>query len=339
MLVRCIIEEFFKNQYSTNQRYVMLNALALGARELAGLYVPSSTIAVNRIAFPSKVLTPALHQKYLADSNQDSAVPQLLDGITLKAINRGKEPNADNVPGLVRERRLRLQTPARVTEVGHKLGEVPPSSKTSFNEVAAQFFIAPFINRFWLFLRDEQTREERTTHHEGRARYRGAGTGLILNPIVLSRFLSTLAIMVHASVHAPEWLAIIAPDSLELAITLGTRPVSLSEVEESEDDSVADGESKGKEASVLSTAMELALVVLDGCLEADGGRALSLDHSPLLLGTSEWASTVFAHLEKGAKVTGGGGAQEIKLRRAAAGLLLKADELTSRWRRSMVDMR
>jgi hypothetical protein len=37
---RAIAEEFFKNQYSTDQRYVMLNALALGAHELAGLPLP-----------------------------------------------------------------------------------------------------------------------------------------------------------------------------------------------------------------------------------------------------------------------------------------------------------
>jgi telomere length regulation protein len=44
-------------------------------------------------------------------------------------------------------------------------------------------------------------------------------------------------------------------------------------------------------------------------------------------------------LEKGVRAEGGGGAQEVKLKRAAAGVLLKVDELTSRWRRSMVDVR
>jgi telomere length regulation protein len=41
-------------------------------------------------------------------------------------------------------------------------------------------------------------------------------------------------------------------------------------------------------------------------------------------------------LEKGVRVPGGGGTQETRLRGAVAGVLLKVDALTSKWRRSMV---
>ncbi|KAJ6623438.1 telomere length regulation protein-domain-containing protein [Mycena sp. CBHHK59/15] len=329
----CIIEEIFKNQYSTDQRYAMLNALALGARELASLSVPRSSVPQNRIAFPSKTLPMHLHQKYIKESEQLNVLPQILDDISRESMSRDAEANADKVPELVRERRLRVQKPPTITEVNRNrpLG-IPAQGETTFNEVAAQFFTAPLINRFWLFFRDEQTREERTAHQDGRQRYLGAGTGLILNPIVLSHFLATLAILVHASKNAPEWLVVIAPDALELAITLGTKPLSMMEADDGEN-----AGSKSKEASVLSAALELALVVLDGCLEVDGGRTLGLDHTTLLLGTGEWASVVFSRLEKGVKVDGGGGLQDVKLRRAATGVLLKVDSLTSRWRRSMID--
>ncbi|KAJ7090068.1 telomere length regulation protein-domain-containing protein [Mycena crocata] len=333
MAAPCIIEEFFKNQYSTDQRYAMLNALALGARELATLSVPPSSVPQHRIAFPSKTLPVHLHQKYLEDNSQAGALPQILDDISREAINRDAESNADKVPELVRERRLRIQKPPTVTQVErHRPLQTPPPQKTTFNEVAAQYFIAPLINRFWLFFRDEQTREERTAHRDGRHRYQGAGTGLVLNPVVLSHFLATLAILVHASKNAPEWLAVIAPDALELAVTLGTKPVSTMEAEDDDGSS-----STSKEAAVLSTALELALIVLDGCLEIDGGRALGLDHTAMLLGAGEWANAVFSHLEKGGRAEGGGGVQEVKLKRAAAGVLLKVDSLTSRWRRSMID--
>jgi telomere length regulation protein len=311
----------------------MLNALALGARELASLSIPPSSVSQSRIAFPSKTLPIGLHQKYLDDNIQVGALPQILDGISREALNRDAEANADKVPELVRERRLRVQKPPTITEVErHRVLHTPLQQNTTLNEVAAQYFIAPLINRFWLFFRDEQTREERTAHQEGRQQYQGAGTGLILNPLVLSHFLATLAILVHASKNAPEWLAVIGPDALELAVTLGTRPVSSMEA----DDEESNG-SKSKEASVLSTALELALVVFDGCLELDGGRALGLDHTELLLGAGEWASAVFSRLEKGVRIEGGGGVQEAKLKRAAAGVLLKVDSLTSRWRRSMID--
>ncbi|KAJ7692521.1 telomere length regulation protein-domain-containing protein [Mycena metata] len=329
----CIIEEFFKNQYSTDQRFAMLNSLALGARELASLPVPPSAVLQKRIAFPSKTLPIHLHQKYLKDSDDAQVLPQILDDISREALNRDAESNADKVPELVRERRLRVQKPPAITDVGpHRTLHTPPSQNTTLNQVAAQYFTAPLINRFWLFFRDEQTREQRTAHQDGRQRYQGAGTGLILNPIVLSHFLATLAILVHASKNAPEWLAVIAPDALELAVTLGTRPVSSME----SDDEEREG-SKSKEAAVLSSALELALVVLDGCLEIDGGHALGLEHTELLLGAGEWANAVFSRLDKGTRIEGGGGMQEAKLKRAAAGVLLKVDSLTSRWRRSMID--
>ncbi|KIJ69466.1 hypothetical protein HYDPIDRAFT_80280 [Hydnomerulius pinastri MD-312] len=346
---QCVIEEFFKNQYSTEQRYVMLNALALGARELASLPVYSpelQPLASARTAFPSKMLPSALHQKYLAAGSQNN-VQLLLDGIARAAIDRGQEATADKVPELIRERQLRIRKPAKVTEVapGRNESLLPsqsrPPSATTFTEVAAEFFIMPFVNRFWVFLRDEQIREERTAQRDVLYQYRSAGTGLILNPVVLAHFLNTTAILVHAAQNAPQWLALIAPDTLELAVTVGSRQLTKPVNEDTEEERAGASENseRGKEASVLTSALDLSLIILDGCLELDGGRSLGLEHTALLIGVGEWASQVFSLLEKGTRVEGGGGAHEIKLRRATAGVVLKVDELTSKWRRSMVDVR
>lgn len=162
----------------------------------------------------------------------------------------------------------------------------------------------------------------------GRSRYRGVGTGLILNPVVLSQFLGTLAILLHAARTTPEWLAVLAPDALELAITVGSRPVSGTE---------ADGEDEGNQASVLTSALELALVIIDGCSEMDRGKSLGLDHPELLLGAGEWANVVFTKLEDGIRVSGGGGVLDMRLRRASASVLLKVESITSQWRRSIVE--
>jgi len=124
---------------------------------------------------------------------------------------------------------------------------------------------------------------------------------------------------------------------LELAVTIGTRPVSYMETDD--DDDEEHGGHRGKEASVLTAALELGLVVLDGCLEIDGGRVIGLEHTTLLLGAGEWAGGIFSQLEEGLRMQGGGGVHETKLRRTAAGILLKVEELTSRWRRSMLDIR
>jgi telomere length regulation protein len=296
------------------------------------------------------MLPGPLHRKYIAADTD--LVPRLMDDISKRALESQSETAATTVPELVRHRRLRIQKPRGVTEIPPptynslnpytSLEQNPlhqyPRPKIQFVDVAAEFFVVPLINRFWAFLRDEQTREERTAHKDnGPARYVSAGTGLILNPLVLAQFLRTLAILVNASQNAPEWLAIIAPESLELAVTIGTRPVSHMNTDLDEEEGGGGEDRQSKEASVLTSALELALVVLDGALEIDGGRILSLEHTTLVFGLGEWAGKVFASLEKGLKVQGGGGMHEARLSRAAAGVLLKVDELTSKWRRSMLD--
>ncbi|KIP04779.1 hypothetical protein PHLGIDRAFT_25407 [Phlebiopsis gigantea 11061_1 CR5-6] len=343
-----IIESFFKNQYTIDHRFVMLNALALGARELASLPVPPPKTQPMRVAFPSKRLPPALHQRYLTLGDQLSSsdpVQNLLEGISQKAIESGRASAEDKVPEYARERQLRVKRPSKVSEVpptapskGLESMQLRPRPAVQFTEVAAEHFVGPMVAHFWAFLRDEQTREARTAHQGAVHRYRGAGVGLVLSALVLAQFVATLAVVVHAARNAKEWPAVLAPDALELAVTVGTRPVSAAEGRDDSDDE--DGPAGGqtrKEAALLSTAMELAVVVIDGSLERDGGRSLGLEHTALVLAAGEWGAEVLSRLEKGTRVLGEGGVQEMKLRRAAAGLVLKVDELTSRWRPSMVN--
>jgi len=341
-----MIEEFFKNQYSSTQRSVMLNALALGARELASLPIISQALqplATQRTTFPSKMLPPVLHRKYLATSS-DTALQPLLGDITKAAVNRSQEATADKVPEVVRERQLRIRNPSKITEVvsaSHKTSVPPvqrPPGTVSFTSIAAEWFIMPFVNRFWVFLRDEQTREERTAQRDVLYQYRGAGTGLILNSLILSAFLNTMTILVHASQNAPQWLALIAPNTLELAVTVGSRQITRPVNEDSDNEDGSPKGSKSKEASVLTSALNLVLIILDGCLELDGGHSLGLEHTALLIGAGEWAGQVFNMLERGIQVTGVGGIHEVELRSATAGVLLKVDQITSKWRRSMVDV-
>jgi telomere length regulation protein len=344
---RAIIEEFFKNQYSAEQRFNMLNSLALGAFELAGLPLPATAttqpLTGNRISFPSKRLPGMQHESYLLASSTRQ-VQGLLQDISRLAIENTREANVDRTPNLVRERQLRVRQPERITEIkrasaAQLLEQIRMSQTTSamtkFTDVAVECFLYPLMNNFWLFLRDEQTREERTAHRDTLHQYRGAGTGLILNALVLSHFLATLGVLVHASRNASAWLAVVAPDALELAVTLGTRPVSRVDDDDEESDG-GSGSGTEKDARVLTTALELALVVLDACVELDDGRSLSLEHTALLLAAGEWAQGLFARLEKGVLVKGAGGVAEVRLRKAAAGVVIKVDEISERWR-SMID--
>ena len=327
----------------------MLNALALGAHELAGLPVPDTAavqpLTGDRVSFPSKRLPGTQHQRYLLASSTRQ-VQGLLQDIARLSIEHSREVNADRTPNLVRERQLRIRQPAKVAELkqpstAQVLEQIrmsqTQSAMTKLTDVAVECFLYPLMNRFWLFLRDEQTREERTARRDILHQYRGAGTGLILNALVLSHLLATLGVLVHASRNAPAWLAVVAPDALELAVTLGTRPISRSVEDEDGDDRELRG-GDDKDARVLTTALELALVVLDACVELDGGRTLSLEHTTLLLAAGEWAQGLFTRLEKGMLVKGGGGVGEVRLRKVAAGVVIKVDEVAERWRRSMIDL-
>ncbi|KAI9456255.1 telomere length regulation protein-domain-containing protein [Lactarius psammicola] len=321
------VEEFFKNQYSTDQRYVILNALALGALQ---------PLTGDRVSFPSKRTTRSSSIRQVQDLLRDAA---------RLAIENTREANADRTPNLVRERQLRIRQPPKVTQVSRpntvqlleqlRISQTR-SAATKFTDVAVECFLYPLMNRFWLFLRDEQTREERTAHRDSLHQYHGAGTGLILNALVLSHFLATLGVLVHASRNAPAWLSVVAPDALELAVTLGTRPISRAH-EDEEESGGESGAAADKNVRVLTTALELALVVLDTCVEIDGGRSLSLEHTALLLAAGEWAQGLFALLEKGILVKGGGGIAEVRLKKAAAGVVIKVDEVSERWKRSMID--
>ena len=333
----------------------MLTALALGARELASLPVPPPKVASSRVSFPSKTLPAAVHQKLIAEG----PIQALLTDISQGAIEKAKDDASSKVPpSFTRERQLRLQKPAKISVVDNPIapnprsgvlhtvspGYGPPAAR--FTDVAAEYFICPLINQFWIFFRDEQTREERLSHQSDPLyRYRGSGTGLVLNPIVLAQFISTLAVLAHAGRNAPQWLALIAPDTLELAITLGTRPISQADEGDDDVDPILKAEwgpaatSKDKEASVLVASLELALITLDGCLDLDGGRSLGLEHTRLVLSAGEWAGNLLNWLEQGLRVAGSGGAQEVRLQRGAAGVMLKVQEISERWGRSMIDMR
>ena len=293
-----------------------------------------------------------MHQKLIAEG----PVQALLTDISQAAIEKAKDDaTGKEPPSFTRERQLRLQKQAKISVINNPVA-LNPHSETShtsspgygpavakFTDIAAEYFICPLINQFWTFFRDEQTREERLSRQSDPLyRYRGSGTGLVLNPIVLAQFISTLAVLTHAGRNAPQWLALVAPDSLELAITLGTRPISQADDEDEDLDPGLKAEwgqattSKDKEASVLTASLELALTVLDGCLDLDGGRSLGLEHTRLVLSAGEWAENLLNWLDQGLRVAGGGGTQEVRLKRGAAGVMLKVQEISDRWGRSMI---
>lgn len=322
--------------------------MALGARELAGLSVPvTAARQSSRLAFPSKLLPASLHNKYVAEdeaaARASATVASIADGITRLALDKGKAEAEEKVPELIREKQLRIRkkTPT-IVPVGAGGNPKYPSMAqqkphVSYSVVAAEYFVVPLIEAFWTYLRDEQTRESRT-QLSGNAGYRGAGTGMILDALILKHFLSTLAVLVHAARHSTAFLNILAPSALELAGTIGSRPVTTVRSEEEDDDDNL--RNIDKENSVLAASLELALVVLDACSDIDSGRTLALEHTSSLAGTREWSSEIFVGLDAsgGMMINQASGEAINRVRRAAAGVLLRIEEMWDQWKRAMITL-
>jgi telomere length regulation protein len=294
LLYSCIIEYLFIQSLSTMQRYAMLSALALGARELAGMPGPSGGFAPNQVeAFPSKRLAARLESKLL-EGDPVEAITKALTRVALTSAREGAEAT---IPEASREKALR---------VGGRLGSLAradirksakdPASPAIFGSLAADCFIMPLINRFWLYLRDLSTASVAS-------RSFGAGSAALLDPIFLCKFMSTLAILIDASRHSSHFLAVLAPEALQLA-TLGLRGF--------------DNDDEGVRAALL----EFSLVTINTCISVDAGRTLARDFTPLLATLQEWAQDAWRTEEARGKVERAG--------RAAAGLLLRADEVLSR---------
>ena len=98
--------------------------------------------------------------------------------------------------------------------------------------------------------------------------------GLIFSSLVLSHLLAMLGILVHTSQNVPAWLAVVAPDALELVITLGTRSISQGGEDKDKEESGGGeaGSGEDKDTHVLMKALELVPAVLDACVELVVGR-------------------------------------------------------------------
>jgi telomere length regulation protein len=357
LILRYLAEQHFTNQYSLQQRSVMLTALAMAARELAGLHIPEPAPHTRRIDFPSKTLPLTLHRQYISPADQ---LPQLSnrpmnqidmvsDEIRHILLSKGAKRAEEAVPDIARTKRLRVGTTKSraIAEEGslasRQMGQAAeralqaqaPKPVVPFRDVAAEYFILPLINHFWQHYQDTAAREARAIATG--TNYRGAGAGMILSPMALERFLLTLGLLAHAARHASVFLSVVVPETLELAVTIGskhfTRPDDYTTSEE-----MGEHDGSKAEGQVVGAALELALVCLDGAAELDQGRALAMDKPELVLAAGEWAQGVFDIESSGGKVAQGQ-AREGKIRAAAAGVVVKVAEIAEKWTRIGAMMR
>ena len=316
----------------------------MGARELSGLSTPQPINTHRRLDFPTKMLPPALHQKYIGandfpENRYANQLEQAVSGVRDLMLSKSAK-RAEEYPELAREKKLRVgpKKSTKVAEVGSLADREMSTTSTSqapimpFKDVAAEYFIMPLINRFWQYFQDSSTREARAINTGDR--YRGAGTGMILSALALEKMLMTLSLLVHAARHSSVFLSVLAPEAIELGITIGARHLATPSNNPMITDLDTQGVDEGSktEAQVLAAALELVLVSLDVSVELDKGRTLALDKPELVLAAGEWATGVFEVESKGGQVSSGqGGLREGRVKATAAGVVVKISEIGERW--------
>ncbi len=344
-----LAQQYFEGDYSLLQRTAILASLAMGARELAEFKTiqPARLATVN---FPSKVLKGKVHGMFLTEGDSKRAgLLEVTAGEVMKSVLSEAKDGSEGMVAkeLVRTRRLRVSggnSKGKIQEVSttggtgnHNEEETNlkltrrsdsslPKPIVSFSAVAGEYFILPMINRFWLHFQDESARLTRTRNNSTRGGAGLGGTGMILSPLAMGKYLSTLSIMIHAARYSNLFLSVIAPEGLELAVTVGSR---LSQISTDSNSFVsvgtngADIEEVEFESDVVGAALELALVCLSTSKDLDNGRTLALDKGTILMAAGEWASLIFESERKGENVAvNGGGEKEGRTRKAAAGVVV-----------------
>ncbi|ORY83468.1 telomere length regulation protein-domain-containing protein [Leucosporidium creatinivorum] len=319
-----LIEQYFFNNYSVAQRHTILTAIALGARELSGLPLPPQlavkSAATSKVGlFPSKRLPPTLHHRFAEaetapalPAREPDALDSLAAQLTATALSSAKEGAETTMPEASREKLLTVRRFASAKST--TAASSTSNSQPSFPTLAAEFFILPLINRFWLYLRDTAATPSRGPYSSVGGGSNAGGSASLLSPLVLSKYLSTLSLLIHAARHSHHFLLSIVPSALQLVLAL--RSTVLEETD----------------SKVLETEMELLLVVFDAVVAFDGGESLmgrSVEGGNELVGlVKEWAEETFELEEARSK----GGAGMGRAGRASAGVLLRIEEVLGRYR-------
>jgi telomere length regulation protein len=300
-----------------NQRFAVLSSLALGAREIAGL--PSLLPAASSTdgdpskkagaSFPTQRLPPTLHAEFMAaQENPDTssagrALDLMTEDITKLALSQTRQSAEQSLPGAAKEKLLTVRQQTRVLSKssGPAISANGSDTKVSFASLAVEIFIMPLVNRFWLYLRDISTspQDRKLGPYAGG----GAGTAPLLEPMMLSKYLQTLCVLLNAAKNSPHFLAVLAPETLELVLSLRSLETTSNVVQES--------------------MMQLVLVVLDTSTNVDGGRTLARDFSRLTWQIKDWAEDTWKSQEQSGKEIAQAG-------RAAAGVLLRIDDVVQK---------
>ena len=308
---------FFDGDYSISQRASILIVLGLGAREVAGFDVSEHAAAA---AFPSKQLPERMERMYIDENTPGSA--KLLQpagrGASLKALpttaldNIAQDMTSSFLAPLAANAAdqatgpdvLKLSTfTSRLNAKGGKSAGVKAGTKprlraipnTTASLLSVAFF-APLTARFQHALRSPASQRHGS---------------VVFQPYLLSLYLKTLAILVHAA--GPSTLSLPQMTSELWDLLLGVR-----------------GHIVGDLTATHALLVALAAMIEVNDSTGQGLGRLCAEMPREIVETNEWVSAVFNGLR------GDDGGEESKVKTLAAGVLITLQEAMEKHRALLI---
>lgn len=274
---------FFNGDYSISQRAAILSALGLAARELAGF---EKSEYADAASFPSKRLNEKMEQLYLsprqtgAQPGKDlkglppTALDSIAQSVTASFLAPMAASAADNVTG---PDALKLSTfKSKATTKKPRVRSIP---NTTAALISSSFF-SPLTARLQHALRNPASP--------------------VLDPHLLSTFLKTIAVLVHAA--GPSTLSLREMTAESWALVLSLRSHA--------------------ELPVLDGAVTILAVLVE--VNEDDYRGLCEGLGKEIVETTEWLGSLISGIR-------GGEGEEDRVKGLAAGVMIRLQEIVERY--------
>ena len=310
---------FFDGDYSLAQRASILTAMGLGAREVAGYGKEDAAVTGSAKSpdamFPSQKLPDRLHALYGSSARQPNSsstyrkqikAPQHLDALAQNLSTTYLRPlaisAADKVTG---PSALKVRTFSSRMDVEKKAA----SRKIDNNlaSVVAEGFIYPLTGRFRLVMQSP-----------------AYNSGVYFEPFLLSTFLRTIALILHAS--GPSTLALPQMTAEVWNLLLSLRHAAADDV------------------VVLEGLLFALLTLLE--LNSNQSHRVAVDLAKELLETREWVGSIFESLPAGSgpstvqfpgKSNGKESENESdRIRTLAAGVMVRTGDIVEQYQRTLM---
>ena len=276
---------FFDGDYSISQRASILTTLGLSARELGGYGTADTSLPALGTTFPSKSLPEAAHKRFAPVPSSSSSALKPIDSLAQQLQTTYLAPLATSIadkysgPDVLKLKtfssRIKSQPRPPVKVITNILAQTISSS-----------FFFPLTGRFFVHLK---------------AYGSSKSSNIIFQPHLLSHFLKTLAVLVHASGTSILALPQVTSEFWDLLLSLRAQAVG--------------------DIAVLEALLFALLTLLEinenqrGLVEENGGR---------LLETQSWVEGVFSRLS-------GEGEEEASVKMCAAGVLIRIREIVEKY--------